>query len=438
MFGFGKKKKRPPLGNQGGGDSRMIVGTLALGMAHIIRARGKGMEDIEQIIGPMWDLVRQNTGSDEKAQEVIKFNLDNAFKMPPDAIPDVVAKLSENMSMTAKHEVAITLLWYARFTGDESERLPEEKGGHVPNEIKDMVCQLYMNGMGIPERDREMLKAQARQRFDSASGDGGQQKPPASPPPKQAPPPPRSTASESKTTIDSSQAGTFYEAPYPDADPYISVGATIEPDTIIGKIEAMQAYNEVRAETRGTVARVLVKNGQRVERGQPLFELQAAKPTPTSRPTGGESVLPDDPKLRRTLLQIVVANIALISKLNSTNRAHEVGDMSARMHGIAETVRDISRQHGRTISMDQAFETMEAIKQYFIAYLDAIESITSNLLDPSAMLENIGKLDLEFESPFDVAGQINKRLPPGLPKIDVDDAKAIEAGVAQADKEAAK
>lgn len=423
------------MGKQGDSDSRMIVGTVALGMAHIIRARGKGLDDIEQVIGPMWDLVRDNTASDEKAQEMVKFNLEYAFKVPPEAVPSQIQKLSTGMSMTAKHEVAITLFWYALWTGDDDTPMPESMGGRSQNEVKEMMCQIYMQGLGIPERDRAMLKAQARQRYESAPSGGGQ-KPPPSPPPKQAPPPPHPTASESKTTIDSRLTGTFYEAPYPDADPYISVGATVEPDTIIGKIEAMQAYNEVRAEARGTVARVLVKNGQRVELGQPLFELQAANLTPISRPMGGESVLPDDPKLRRSLLQIVVANIALISKLSSTNRAHEVGDMSARMHGIAETVRDISRQHGRRISMDQAFETMEAIKQYFIAYLDVMESITSNLLDPSATLENIGKLDLEFKSPFDVAGQINKRLPPGLPTIDVEDAQAIEAGVAQADKAA--
>jgi acetyl-CoA carboxylase biotin carboxyl carrier protein len=68
--------------------------------------------------------------------------------------------------------------------------------------------------------------------------------------------------------------GTFYRAPAPDADPFVDVGDTIGPDTVVCIIEAMKVMNEIKAETSGTVLEVLVENGEPVEFGQPLFLLK--------------------------------------------------------------------------------------------------------------------------------------------------------------------
>jgi acetyl-CoA carboxylase biotin carboxyl carrier protein len=72
----------------------------------------------------------------------------------------------------------------------------------------------------------------------------------------------------------SPMVGTFYRAPAPDADPFVDVGDTIGPDTVVCIIEAMKVMNEIKAETSGTVLEVLVENGEPVEFGQPLFLLK--------------------------------------------------------------------------------------------------------------------------------------------------------------------
>ncbi len=74
--------------------------------------------------------------------------------------------------------------------------------------------------------------------------------------------------------IESPMVGTFYAAAGPDKAPFISVGSLVGPDTTVCLIEAMKIFNEIKAETSGTVEEVLVKGGQPVEFGQPLFRIR--------------------------------------------------------------------------------------------------------------------------------------------------------------------
>jgi acetyl-CoA carboxylase biotin carboxyl carrier protein len=71
--------------------------------------------------------------------------------------------------------------------------------------------------------------------------------------------------------IPSPIVGTFYRSPAPTADSFVKVGSQVEHDTVVCIIEAMKLMNEIQAETRGTVAKIYVENGQPVEYGQPLF-----------------------------------------------------------------------------------------------------------------------------------------------------------------------
>ncbi|MEM7227512.1 MAG: acetyl-CoA carboxylase biotin carboxyl carrier protein [Planctomycetota bacterium] len=74
--------------------------------------------------------------------------------------------------------------------------------------------------------------------------------------------------------IESPMVGTYYSAPNPDSSPFINVGDRVSPDTVICIIEAMKIFNEIKAETSGTVHKVCVQNGDSVEFGQPLFEIK--------------------------------------------------------------------------------------------------------------------------------------------------------------------
>ena len=73
------------------------------------------------------------------------------------------------------------------------------------------------------------------------------------------------------TPIKSPMVGTFYSAGSPDAKPFVSVGSRVDEETDVCIIEAMKVFNNIKAETRGTIAKVLVTNGQTVEFGQVLF-----------------------------------------------------------------------------------------------------------------------------------------------------------------------
>lgn len=65
--------------------------------------------------------------------------------------------------------------------------------------------------------------------------------------------------------------GTFYQSPSPDSDVYVKVGSKVQPDTVVCIVEAMKLFNEIEAEVEGEIVEILVKDGQLVEYGQPLF-----------------------------------------------------------------------------------------------------------------------------------------------------------------------
>lgn len=73
------------------------------------------------------------------------------------------------------------------------------------------------------------------------------------------------------TPIKSPMVGTFYASSSPDAKPFVSVGSTVDDETDVCIIEAMKVFNNIKAETKGTIAKILVTNGTPVEFGQVLF-----------------------------------------------------------------------------------------------------------------------------------------------------------------------
>ncbi|MEO6808611.1 MAG: acetyl-CoA carboxylase biotin carboxyl carrier protein [Isosphaeraceae bacterium] len=76
--------------------------------------------------------------------------------------------------------------------------------------------------------------------------------------------------------IESPMVGTYFSASAPDAPPFVSVGTSVRADTTICVIEAMKVFTDIPAGLAGTITEVLVKNGQAVEFGQPLFRVDPA------------------------------------------------------------------------------------------------------------------------------------------------------------------
>lgn len=76
--------------------------------------------------------------------------------------------------------------------------------------------------------------------------------------------------------IKSPMVGTFYAASGPEAKPFVSVGSNVDEESDVCVIEAMKVFNNIKAETRGTIAKVCVTNGQAVEFGTVLFLVKSA------------------------------------------------------------------------------------------------------------------------------------------------------------------
>ena len=76
------------------------------------------------------------------------------------------------------------------------------------------------------------------------------------------------------TEFKSPLVGTFYRSAKPDSDPFVNVGDEINPEKVICIIEAMKVMNEIKAEMGGIVREILVKNGQAVEFGEPMFLIE--------------------------------------------------------------------------------------------------------------------------------------------------------------------
>lgn len=92
---------------------------------------------------------------------------------------------------------------------------------------------------------------------------------PAAAPAAEAAPAPASNLVEIKSPI----VGTFYSSPSPDDPSFVQVGASVGPDSVVCIVEAMKVFNQITADTSGTIAEILVENGDAVESGQPLFRV---------------------------------------------------------------------------------------------------------------------------------------------------------------------
>ena len=74
--------------------------------------------------------------------------------------------------------------------------------------------------------------------------------------------------------LKSPMVGTFYLKPAPTADPYIEIGKEVKKGDVLCIIEAMKLMNEIESEYTGKVTEILVKDGEAVEYGTPLFRIE--------------------------------------------------------------------------------------------------------------------------------------------------------------------
>ena len=86
-------------------------------------------------------------------------------------------------------------------------------------------------------------------------------------------PPKKEKAEVSGNFVTSPMVGTYYASPAPDQAHFVKVGDKVHTGTVVCIIEAMKVMNEVKAGVSGTVAEILIHNGQPVEFGTRLFRI---------------------------------------------------------------------------------------------------------------------------------------------------------------------
>jgi acetyl-CoA carboxylase biotin carboxyl carrier protein len=75
-------------------------------------------------------------------------------------------------------------------------------------------------------------------------------------------------------TVNAPLTGIFYRSPTPQAPPFVQVGSQVNEGDVVGLIEAMKLFNEIRATKGGKVRRLIIENGQLVRAHQPIIELE--------------------------------------------------------------------------------------------------------------------------------------------------------------------
>jgi acetyl-CoA carboxylase biotin carboxyl carrier protein len=121
----------------------------------------------------------------------------------------------------------------------------------------------------------ELLVRLARPRRGAANAGAALASAPPASAPTQAPPPasPFGEPNPGMRFVTAPLTGVWYSAPSPGARPYIGDGAEVGVGTVIGLIEAMKLFNEIKSDVAGRVTRILVESGTLVKRQQPLIEV---------------------------------------------------------------------------------------------------------------------------------------------------------------------
>jgi acetyl-CoA carboxylase biotin carboxyl carrier protein len=79
-----------------------------------------------------------------------------------------------------------------------------------------------------------------------------------------------------KKTILSPLPGTFYRRPAPDQPPYKQEGDRIASGDVVGLIEVMKSFNEVKSDVAGKIVKFIAENEDAIMAGQPIAEIEVA------------------------------------------------------------------------------------------------------------------------------------------------------------------
>ena len=152
------------------------------------------------------------------------------------------------------------------------------------SELKRLLAFMEESGLEEFEYEREGLhirlkKASARPAAAPVAAATPLEAAVSAPPPAPAPvvaheAPKPAAAAANVHLVKSPIVGTFYAAPSPEADAFVSVGTRVEAGQTLCIIEAMKLMNEIESDVAGEVVQILVENGHPVEYGEALFGIR--------------------------------------------------------------------------------------------------------------------------------------------------------------------
>jgi oxaloacetate decarboxylase alpha subunit len=263
-----------------------ILGSQAL--VHVLSATRYGL-----VVDELRDLVQGSFGTppaplDPAVERAVKLL---SGDLPTDqAASDLEAVRDEAEGLAASEEELLLLALF----GVESEPLLQTirsrtrgddslVGGGVDQSraerIRELVRIVQESGVGELSIEESGLRVSVRRSEDRAPTEvapvGSSLAAPAEPEAAPASPP-----ADGVVRIEAPMVGTFYRAPQPGAPPFVQEGDAVAPGQTLCILEAMKLMNEVKADVEAIVRSIAVENGEAVEYGQLLFELEPAHGRP--------------------------------------------------------------------------------------------------------------------------------------------------------------
>jgi len=257
-----------------------ILGSQAL--VHVLSATRYGL-----VVDELRDLVQGSFGTPPAALDPA---VERAVKLLSGGLPtdqpasDLEAVRDEAEGLAASEEELLLLALF----GVESEPLLQTirsrtrgddslVGGGVDQSraerIRELVRIVQESGVGELSIEESGLRVSVRRSEDRAPTEvapvGASLAAPAEPEPAPVSPPP-----DGVVRIEAPMVGTFYRAPQPGAPPFVQEGDAVAPGQTLCILEAMKLMNEVKADVEAIVRSIAVENGEAVEYGQLLFELE--------------------------------------------------------------------------------------------------------------------------------------------------------------------
>jgi oxaloacetate decarboxylase alpha subunit len=202
-----------------------------------------------------------------------------------EAAPDLDELRAEAEGLAASEEELLLLALF----GEESEPLlrtirSRPSGENALSEgldqsraerIRELVRIVQESGVGELSIEEAGMRVSVRRSEDRPEAIAPASFGPAEPEEAPVAPP-----SDGLVRVEAPMVGTFYRAPQPGAPPFVQEGDAVAPGQTLCILEAMKLMNEVKADVAATVRSINVENGEPVEYGQLLFELDPALDRP--------------------------------------------------------------------------------------------------------------------------------------------------------------